>query len=242
MGFGLGKSYNYVNNIKTPDELGISKSGDQIAENIGRMFQYVNLLSDGASKASKDPSRGGLMGNKQFIPTMSKCMDVKTCVSGNDMAMYVNDVPSGKFTPGMKGLVPGIIEDSVGIIPNFDTDALLGGEPKCACVRLPVKINNSVDPTDISNTTINPHKSGYKDGSGQNCWYISKSQLDQLYDLRKISLADYDKYNKIFSKSTCRESFTNMTTNDATLVNTTNIYASVLLISFMYLIIQAIKK
>ena len=268
-GFGLGEPYNYVNNIKNPDELGISSSGDKIAENIANLFHYVQLLSSGGQAATKDP--GTYMGNKQFLPTLSKCIPLDDDVNEKgksekiekcgettvDMSLYVNDIPSGKFTPSMQGLVPGIIEDSVGIIPNFDVDSLQGKMPQCACVNLPIKINDGVGNPTTNRTEYSDefkrYKAKYKKGEND-CWFISKSHYDRLVWSKKIDKNHENKYKTIFDpKSKCssikasstsviKQPFTNMSSSEKTLVNTTNSYVFACLVLFMYIAFKAIHR
>lgn len=264
-GFGLGEPYNYVNNIRNPEEMGISSSGNKIAHNISSMFHYVQLLSDGGKAGSKDPGR--LMGNKQFLPTLSKCIpinntgDVKT-IDGKDvikcggtdnnetvdMSLYVNDVPSGKFTPKMHGLVPGIVEDSISIVPNFDSGALMGELPECACVSFPIKINdgkgNGKEKEHTTNLSAYPDTKHYKrykakyTKNNQPCWFISKTDYERLKWSEKITT---NKYDEIFANKN-KECFTNMSSSENTIVNTTNIYVSACLLLLMYITFKAIHR
>ena len=73
----LGPSYSYWENIKTPQELGMSSKGTipTIAKDINGLINYVEVLVSGKSKASKT---GKPLGNKFFLKTGATCKDKET--------------------------------------------------------------------------------------------------------------------------------------------------------------------
>lgn len=141
----IGESYDYVGNINGPIELkmGVNKT---MNENVDGIYQYVSLLTDGVSKASDKTINGskpyGLpLGNKQFLTTFAKCVDIDTNTKVNRY-MYMNNVPSGTIAGidiGMYGLIPGLIENVGGIVPGGLVKELAYGEDvPCKKVKLEV--------------------------------------------------------------------------------------------------------
>jgi hypothetical protein len=86
----LGPTYPYQNNIKSPSEIGMSDKGTikQMGKNIDGLIDYVELLVTGKSKAS---ATGGPLGNKFFLKTGGKCVDVATD-NEVDRYIYINNV------------------------------------------------------------------------------------------------------------------------------------------------------
>ena len=70
----LGPTYPYWKNIKTPAEIGMSDRGDlqTMGNDINGLIQYVEVLVTGKGASST----GGPLGNKFFLQTGGKCMDI----------------------------------------------------------------------------------------------------------------------------------------------------------------------
>jgi hypothetical protein len=160
----VDNTYEYTKYIKTPSEMGI-KSGDSLrnVENgVVGIFEYVKLLVEGKSKASRT---GKPLGNKFFLPTQEDCINqYATPKEKVKRSLYIDNVPSGtggflKDTgenfSDFKGLVPGAIEDimAIGKIDFFSAFTQLG-IPKCLPVKLrTIDINNN-ESTDTQYITI----------------------------------------------------------------------------------------
>lgn len=136
--------YSYVQNIKTPGQLKISGKGtlSQMTKNVSGLMNYIDLLVQGKSKASKT---GGPLGNKFFVRTGSSCKS-KSTGDTEDRFMYINNVPSGSL-PGLKqlgvksntlrGLIPGTLENTNALDPSAIVNSLSGGlRPECIEVKL----------------------------------------------------------------------------------------------------------
>jgi len=135
----LGPTYAYYENIKTPQQIGMSDEGSLSAmgRDINGLIQYVELLVTGNSNAS---ATGGPLGNKFFLQTGAKCKDP----SGNDQDryIYVNNVPEGNIpfiSQGMgmdfsefKGLIPGAM-GNLNVLNPFSimSSFLSGSTPDC---------------------------------------------------------------------------------------------------------------
>ena len=141
----LGPSYSYWENIKTPQELGMSSKGTipTIAKDINGLINYVEVLVSGKSKASKT---GKPLGNKFFLKTGATCKDKETNEIV-DRYMYINNVPNGSIpfiSSGMnmdfkefKGLVPGTMSNLADINPMVLFQSFMTGEnPECQEITL----------------------------------------------------------------------------------------------------------
>ena len=138
----LGPDYNYSAQIKTPDQLGVSTSGDAFTDNIAALDAYGDVLAFGGGKASKTK---GAMGDKFFMETGATCNDVAT---GNQVtrSIFINNIPDGSipFLPdikasSMEGLVPGILSSVGNINPLKIFQAFMtGANPDCQAVTLDV--------------------------------------------------------------------------------------------------------
>ena len=73
----LGKSYNYVSNIFTPEDLNLEVSGDlwKFGNDVAVIADYIDVMIVGPSNANKVPQMP--LGNKYFLSTLG------TCVPGN---------------------------------------------------------------------------------------------------------------------------------------------------------------
>ena len=128
------ENYSYVNHIRTPSDLGMGTSGDDLDDDVSGMAAYVDLLLYGDGKASKSDSP---LGEKYFQKTIGTCYDDDN--NPQDRYLYINTIPSGNIfntgsdEPGvLRGLIPGIIEDVERLNPMNMIDALMqGSKPKC---------------------------------------------------------------------------------------------------------------
>jgi len=189
----LGPSYPYYTNIKTPKQLGMSDKGTikQMTKDIEGLIEYVELLVTWKSKAS---STGKPLGNKFFLKTGAKCLDVKT-KKEVDRYIYVNNVPDGNIpiiTQGLgvnfsefRGLIPGTISNLNVLNPYTITQAFLtGSTPPC-------------QPLTMETIDVNINKS-------------SETHYVTLVDIQNMDPCSFrNRKNPITNKS-CRQSFQNM--------------------------------
>ena len=149
----LGPTYPYYKNIKTPSEIGMSDKGtiQQMGKNIDGLIDYVEVLVTGNSGAS---STGKPLGNRFFLKTAAKCVDVDT--SGNvDRYIYVDNVPAGNIpfiSNGLgvnfsefKGLIPGTMSNLNVLNPfNIMQSFLSGSTPPCQKLTMEtIDVNNN---------------------------------------------------------------------------------------------------
>ena len=138
----LGPTYPYYQNIKPPNEIGMSTegTGDAISSNINGLREYVNVLVSGNSSAS---ATGGPLGNKYFMNTGAKCVDTNTNQQV-DRYIYVDNVPNGNtsfnvdtssiggLNGGFQGLIPGALQDLNVLNPyTLMQSFLLPNPPPC---------------------------------------------------------------------------------------------------------------
>lgn len=154
----LGPTHNYAKEILSPQEMGMRPQGsmDALANNIGGIIAYTDVLVSGDSKAqhnsefksSCDPRTGrncAPLGNSFYLQTAGKCTGPK----GNlhKRHMYVNNKPTGsipfisgmtgKNVPGLRGLIPGAIENLGHINPlAMFSGFMQGTNPKCRVLKL----------------------------------------------------------------------------------------------------------
>ena len=164
----LGPTYPYQDNIKSPSEIGMSDKGNikQMGKNIDGLIDYVELLVTGKSKAS---ATGGPLGNKFFLKTGGKCVDVATD-NEVDRYIYINNVPQGNIPfissgagvnfSEFKGLIPGAMGNLNVLNPFAILQSFLSGAtPPCQELTMQtIDINNNrssethfVTTTDIKN-------------------------------------------------------------------------------------------
>lgn len=194
----LGPEYPYYDNIKTPNDLNIVPDGgwDNLANDVGGLISYVEVLVDGKSKAS---NTGQPLGNKFFIRTPSKCMSNDSSNSMVDRYIYVNNIPQGNLpfiSQGMdaditdlRGLIPGLMENinvlnPVSIFKSFT----LGPTPPCRPLEMQV--------IDASN----------------NITYETHHVLDE--DIREMDpclfIYNNNRFPNPVTGKTCREAFQNI--------------------------------
>ena len=162
----LGPDYNYVNFIKTPEDMGMSDRGslDTLAKDVGGLIAYVELLAAGSGEAS---TTGGPLGDKFFLETGAKCNDTATSREVI-RSLYVNNYPDGNIpfiSSGMgvdftefRGLVPGVIGNLSNINPMLIFQAFVAGSmPDCQAITMPTIDENNVPGTKtayVTNTDI----------------------------------------------------------------------------------------
>ena len=128
----LGPTHNYAKEILAPQEMRMRPEGsmDALAANVSGIIAYTDVLVSGDSKAQKnsefsrpcEPKTGKYcspLGNSFFLETGGKCKDSKGKL--HKRWMYINNKPTGaipfisdmtgKNTPGLRGLIPGAIEN-----------------------------------------------------------------------------------------------------------------------------------
>lgn len=152
----LGPSYSYVDQIKTPEQMGMSATGSlgTLESDIGGLISYVELLAEGNSNASLAPG-GGPLGDKFFLETAAKCNDITTS-SQVTRSLYMNNVPDGNIpfiSSGMgvdfsefRGIVPGVIGNLSNINPLLIFRAFVAGSmPNCRPITMEtIDQNNNV--------------------------------------------------------------------------------------------------
>ena len=116
--------------VKGADEMGMGTAGDQLKANIAGLGAYAGIIFDGRSNANKSGYDRPL-GNSFFVKTG------QTCKSGGeevDMMKYVDNIPKGNVIPGRRGLIPGVAENVIAMIPTDILSSFLDG-PNVECVQ-----------------------------------------------------------------------------------------------------------
>jgi hypothetical protein len=190
----LGPTYPYYQNIKTPNQIGMSDQGSlsALGKDIDGLIQYVEVLVSGQSKAS---ATGGPLGNKFFLQTGAKCNDID---SGKqvDRYIYVDNVPVGNvpfISQGLgvnfsefKGLIPGAMGNLNVLNPFAIMQSFLSGAtPPCQEITMETIDNNNnsssethyVTLTDIQNMDPCTFSNGINPSSKKKC-----SETFQLLD------------------------------------------------------------
>lgn len=215
----LGPDYPYYKMIKSPSELGMSDSGDAIANNIGGLVAYTEVLVTGRGKASRT---GKPLGEKFFLKTGAKCKDKKTGEKVN-RSLYINTIPDGsipfissgvgaQFT-SFEGLVPGTLSDLSRINPLAIFQAfMLGNEPECQAITMPTVDNNNIESTETAYVLTNDLQ------NMPACWFPSRK-------------------NPITNEQ-CREAFTNLTTQKERKDFLTHIYLSAVSLLGLYIFLK----
>lgn len=148
----LGPSYDYSSQIKTPDQLGMSKKGDlkTLSKDITGLTEYVKALVSGNSKATK----AKYLGNKFFLKTGATCK-AKDTEENVDRYVYVNNVPTGNIPfissamgvdfKDFKGLIPGVMSELNNFNPfTIISSFMAGTNPECQEITLKVINNKNV--------------------------------------------------------------------------------------------------
>lgn len=124
----IGPNYKYHTQIKSADEMGMGTRGDQLKANISGLGAYAGIIFDGRSNANKSGYNRPL-GNSFFVKTGQTCKFGKEEV---DMMKYVTNIPTGSVIPGRRGLIPGIAENVVAMIPTDILSSFMDG-PNVEC-------------------------------------------------------------------------------------------------------------
>lgn len=150
----LGPTYPYYQNIKTPSQLGMSPDGTlkQLGNNITGLIDYVEILATGTTPASKT---GKPLGNKFFLPTGAKCIDLAS-KKQVQRYIYVNNVPTGNIPiissalgtdfSEFKGLIPGAMGNLNVLNPFAILSSFMSGStPPCRELTMQtIDVNNQV--------------------------------------------------------------------------------------------------
>jgi hypothetical protein len=148
----LGPTYPYYNNIKLPNQIGMSDTGSlsALGKDIEGLIEYVELLVTGESNAS---STGGPLGNKFFLKTGGKCVD-SASNQQVDRYIYIDNVPAGNIpfiSSGLgvnfsefKGLIPGAMGNLNVLNPFSIMQSFLSGStPPCQELTMQTIDNNN---------------------------------------------------------------------------------------------------
>jgi hypothetical protein len=204
--FGDNK-YDYVANIKTPNELKMGESGNKIAQNISGLISYVQLLVSGNSNASKNNSQP--LGNKYFLKVGGNCID-KDSNKEVERSIYINNIPDGSipfisqamgvnFT-SLKGLVPGAIGSINNIKPAQILQSFsLGDMPTCQAIELEtINSQNTKSKSTAYLTTVDIENMSP-------CWFpnkinpITNNQCRETFSNLKNAYNIYDEnYNNLY--------------------------------------------
>ena len=157
----LGPNYQYWNWIKSPQELGMSESGNlgALGNDIIGLIEYVEtLVAGGGAQRSNSSGKGSgdPLGDRYFLKTGATCTDVNTNENVTRY-IYIDNIPNGDipFISGaldtnfsaIEGIIPGVMSSTVNINPFQIFQAFMEGtDPSCASVTLPVRdISNNVN-------------------------------------------------------------------------------------------------
>ena len=187
----LGPDYQYFKFIKPPEEMGMGAEGDlgTLANDIGGLIGYVQLLVEGGGKAQRT---SGPLGNKFFLATGAKCTDLAT---GNKVtrSVYINNVPDGSIPfissalngqkiSEFRGLVPGTMSNLAHINPMQMFQAFMTGtNPDCQKITLETIDVNNIKGKDSAYMTVDDISSMDKD------WFAPYSNKDDI--IKVISAA-----------------------------------------------------
>lgn len=176
----LGPDYQYYKFINSPQAMGMSSNGSlsTLANDISGLIGYVEVLAVGGGKASKV---NGPLGNKFFLTTGAKCVDVDT---GNQVkrSIYINNVPDGSIPfitssldgqklDDAKGLIPGTMSNLAHINPMQIFQAFLSGSnPECQEIAMETIDVNNIKSPKTAFVTIDDINSMDKD------WFFNKTK------------------------------------------------------------------
>jgi hypothetical protein len=211
----LGPDYDFAGELPMPADVGV-RSGSSMGSVINAVsgsIYYTDMIGfgDSSNRMTRGFQRDGRLrplGVNYFTPTGGKCSN------GADMWMYVNGIPTGESLgtkvktalqrsglPGLRGLAPGILEDSQAALnPMPVLRSVFGtGYPRCRNVILPVGDSRgrlrSDDPSvppwipnqkDIVFRNGRPFQSKWVqdvDGRGNPVW-LTQEEWQREYDVR----------------------------------------------------------
>lgn len=159
----VGPNYDYTNNIKDTDKMGLGTRGGDITKNISGIISYIDILIDGTGEAvmntrplnpNKRNSKNTPAGNKFFLKTAGKCRDIAT---GElvERSMYINNQPQSVVnwlpTPrslnlggNFRGYAPSILNNIGEMNPvRMFRGFIMGSTPDCKEVNLEVITGNT---------------------------------------------------------------------------------------------------
>lgn len=202
----LGPNYPYYKYVQSPSDLGMSSKGSKIADNIGGLIAYTEVLVTGTGRGS---TTGKPLGNKYFMQTGATCKDTAT---GNAVtrSLYVNNVPdgtipfvssmSGESFKDFRGLIPGVLGDMDDLNPLKIFQAfMMGSEPDCQQQTMEIIDTNNITSKEtafIANADI----------QGMNpCWFAdNKNPITNVKckeSFSKIETDSNDQLIKIYNVS-----------------------------------------
>lgn len=189
LGF-FGSSYNPADDLKAPPDIGVT-SGNNLSDVVNAVkgvAYYVDTIGFGQSSSdfTRDMNIKPL-GVNYFLPTG------QTCSNGAEMYQYIQGIPKGDALgknvqdalrrmnlPGLRGLAPGMLEDSQEALnPMPLLGAVFGsGYPVCQEVELPVGNSQGVTGTTESPLgwigNVNPKNISRRNGLAfQKAWIQS---------------------------------------------------------------------
>jgi len=196
----LGPTYPYYQNVNSPGEMGMSSHGSltTLGRDINGLVNYIQLLVEGSGGASKT---GRPLGNKFFLKTGAKCIDVNTNAEV-DRYIYVNNVPTGNIpfiSQGMgvnfkefRGLIPGMMTNVNALNPYTIMQSFLAGSmPQCQKIQMQVIDNNNrvsnesnyVTLVDIQNMDPCNFQNGVNPVSNKKCQQAMTNRTDEKVPL-----------------------------------------------------------
>ena len=226
----LGPTYPYYQNIKMPNQIGMSADGSlqALGNDVNGLIQYVEVLVTGNSAAS---STGNPLGNKFFLQTGAKCKDK---ASGNlvDRYIYVDNVPNGSIPfisqglgvnfSNFEGLIPGAMGNLNVLNPFAIMSSFLSGStPDCQELTMQtIDVNNNtstetnyVTLSDIGSMNACTFQNGVNPVNGNQCkeafqtglpadagFTLPEDPLDQIYFASLAGIGIYVLY-RLMNKS-----------------------------------------
>jgi hypothetical protein len=245
----LGPDYEYFKFIKPPEEMGMGADGSlsTLANDIGGLIGYVEVLVTGGGNASKV---NGPLGNKFFLETGAKCTDVET---GNlvTRSVYINNVPDGSIPfisaalNGQKmttfeGLVPGTMSNLTRINPMQMFQAFMTGtNPDCFNLTLETIDQNNIKGIKPGFITVDDINAMDKDWFNSDI--ISKgAALQKIQEALKAKEATKEK-----EKEKEKEKFTTLTGYDYSKMPDdilVKVYYSALGLLVLYIFLRLFQK
>lgn len=211
----LGPDYDFAGELPMPADVGVRKGSSlgSVLDAVSGSLYYTDMIGFGESsnRMTRGFQKNGTLrplGVNYFTPTGGKCSN------GAEMWMYVNGIPTGESLgkkvkvalersqlPGLRGLAPGILEDSQAALnPMPILRSVFGtGYPRCRQVTLPVgdtrgKLRSDdptaapwvVDKGDILRINGRPHQRKWVqdvDAKGNPVW-LTQEEWQREYDIR----------------------------------------------------------
>ena len=231
----LGPSYQYSDYIKTPAEMNMSDKGSfsALADNIGGLINYTELLVSGDGGASKT---GGPLGPQFFLKTGQNCK-AKDTGEMTTRYLYLDQKPTGNIpfiSSGMgvdftefEGLVPGTMSNLNDLNPMTLFSAFTeGSNPDCQ------ELTMETTPTDIN------------DYQSQQTEYVT---INDISAMDPCIFTLNGKTNPVTGDS-CRETFSNINSSCPSKKKSNKddyvakIYIGALSIVGIYLLVKFMEK